>query len=182
MEFTNPLNPNTLSSEVSKATKFLANYYQNVHKYPVQSQVEPGYLSEIIPNSAPQVPESIEHILEDIDTKIMPGLSHWQSPNFFAYFPANASNSGLLGEILCSGLNVVGFNWIASPAATELEAIVIDWMGKLLKLPQEFLFDGGYGGGGVIHGELHLHLHYLDLKIIFPQYSYVIDDNEIHDK
>ncbi|KAF2288252.1 hypothetical protein GH714_005298 [Hevea brasiliensis] len=80
----------------------------------------------------------------------MPGLTHWQSPNFFAYFQANASNAGFLGEMLCSGLNIVGFNWISSPAATELESLVIDWLGKLLKLPPSFLFSGN--GGGVLHG------------------------------
>ncbi|KMT18885.1 hypothetical protein BVRB_2g029860 [Beta vulgaris subsp. vulgaris] len=144
-----PLNPQNLPSEASKAINYIASYYENVHKYSVQSQVKPGYLREMIPDTAPPSPQSLEHILEDIDTKIVPGLTHWQNPNFFAYYPANASNAGLLGEILCSGLNVVGFNWISSPAATELEAIVMDWMGKLLNLPQDFLFSGG--GGGVMH-------------------------------
>lgn len=147
-----PLNPQNLPSEASKAINYIASYYENVHKYSVQSQVKPGYLREMIPDTAPPSPQSLEHILEDIDTKIVPGLTHWQNPNFFAYYPANASNAGLLGEILCSGLNVVGFNWISSPAATELEAIVMDWMGKLLNLPQHFLFSGG--GGGVMHGTL----------------------------
>ncbi|KAL6345106.1 hypothetical protein AAG906_013589 [Vitis piasezkii] len=78
------------------------------------------------------------------------GLTHWQSPNFFGYFQANASTAGFLGEMLCTGLNVVGFNWIASPAATELESIVMDWVGKMLMLPPSFLFSGG--GGSVFHG------------------------------
>ncbi|KAH9617221.1 hypothetical protein KSS87_017388 [Heliosperma pusillum] len=145
-----PLDINTLSNETSKAIDFLAKYYNDVQKYPVRCPLEPGYLRGLVSDSAPSLPESIEKIIEDIDTKIVPGLTHWQSPNFFAYFPASASNAGLLGEILCSGLNVVGFNWISSPAATELEVIVMDWMAKLLNLPQEFLFTGG--GGGVMHG------------------------------
>ncbi|PPR90641.1 hypothetical protein GOBAR_AA30046 [Gossypium barbadense] len=85
-----------------------------------------------------------------VQCTVEPGLTHWQSPNFFAYFHANASTAGFLGEMLCSGFNVVGFNWISSPAATELESIVLDWMGKMLKLPSSFLFSGT--GGGVLHG------------------------------
>uniref|UniRef100_A0A803MR15 Uncharacterized protein n=1 Tax=Chenopodium quinoa TaxID=63459 RepID=A0A803MR15_CHEQI len=138
-----------LQNEASKAINYIARYYENVHDYPVRSQVEPGYLRDLIPENAPTLPESLEKILEDVDYKIMPGLTHWLSPNFFAYFPASASNAALVGEILCSGLNVVGFNWISSPAATELESIVMDWIGKLLNLPQVFLFSGG--GGGVMH-------------------------------
>jgi aromatic-L-amino-acid decarboxylase len=103
-----------------------------------------------LPDSAPYGPESLEDILKDVSESILPGLTHWQSPNFFAYFQANASTAGFLGEMLCSGLNVVGFNWISSPAATELESIVMDWMGKMLKLPSSFLFSGT--GGGVLHG------------------------------
>ncbi|EEF23988.1 aromatic amino acid decarboxylase, putative, partial [Ricinus communis] len=129
---------------------FIAEYYKNIEKYPVQSQVQPGYLSTKLPKSAPYCPESIEDILKDISDSIIPGLTHWQSPNFFAYFQINASNAGFLGEMLCSGLNVVGFNWISSPAATELESLVVDWMGNLMKLPSSFLFSGN--GGGVLHG------------------------------
>ncbi|XP_074269474.1 tyrosine decarboxylase 1-like [Silene latifolia] len=145
-----PLDTNTLHNETSKAIDFLAKYYNDVETYPVRCQLEPGYLRELVSDCPPSLPESVDKIIEDINTKIVPGLTHWQSPNFFAYFQANASNAGLLGELLCSGLNVVGFNWISSPAATELEVIVMDWMAKLLNLPQEFLFSGG--GGGVMHG------------------------------
>ncbi|KAJ4721191.1 Tyrosine decarboxylase [Melia azedarach] len=95
-------------------------------------------------------PESLEDILRDVRECILPGLTHWQSPNFFAYYHANASTAGFLGEMLCSGFNVVGFNWIASPAATELESVVLDWTGKMLKLPSSFLFSGT--GGSVLLG------------------------------
>ncbi|KAH9621789.1 hypothetical protein KSS87_009835 [Heliosperma pusillum] len=144
-----PLDTTTLHNETSKAIDFLAKYYNDVEKYPVRCPFEPGYLRDLVPDCAPSLPEPVDKIIEDINTKIVPGLTHWQSPNFFAYFQANVSNAGLLGEILCSGLNVVGFNWISSPATTELEAIVMDWMAKLLNLPQQFLFSGG--GGGVMH-------------------------------
>ncbi|KAK3226826.1 hypothetical protein Dsin_006688 [Dipteronia sinensis] len=138
------------SDESKTVIDFIAEYYRNIEKYPVRSRVQPGYLSEKLPESAPFGPESLEEILKDVSESILPGLTHWQSPNFFAYFQANASTAGFLGEMLCSGLNVVGFNWISSPAATELETIVMDWMGKMLKLPSSFLFSGT--GGGILHG------------------------------
>ncbi|KAH1032992.1 hypothetical protein J1N35_045166 [Gossypium stocksii] len=145
-----PLDPVTFSNESKAVINFIADYYEKVEKYPVQSTVEPGYLSAMLPESAPYCPEPLQDILEDVSKCIIPGLTHWQSPNFFAYFHANASTAGFLGEMLCSGFNVVGFNWISSPAATELESIVLDWMGKMLKLPSSFLFSGT--GGGVLHG------------------------------
>ena len=146
------LDPDVLANESRVVVDFIADYYRDIEQLPVRSQVEPGYLSKRLPDSAPYLPHSIDAILEDIREDIIPGLTHWQSPNFYAYFQANASTAGFLGEMLCSGLNVVGFSWISSPAATELEGIVMDWMGKMLKLPSSFLFSGGQGGGGVLHG------------------------------
>ncbi|RVX07346.1 Tyrosine/DOPA decarboxylase 1 [Vitis vinifera] len=145
-----PLDPQSFSEESKMVVDFIADYYKNVEKYPVQSQVDPGYLMHHCPDTAPYCPEPLETILKDVSDSIIPGLTHWQSPNFFGYFQANASTAGFLGEMLCTGLNVVGFNWIASPAATELESIVMDWVGKMLMLPPSFLFSGG--GGGVLHG------------------------------
>ncbi|XP_059667761.1 tyrosine decarboxylase 1-like [Cornus florida] len=146
----NPQDPEEFRRQGHIVIDFLADYYKKVQKYPVRSQVEPGYLRKRLPESAPNNPEPIETILQDVETDIIPGLTHWQSPNFFAYYQSNASTSGFLGEMLLSGFNVVGFSWISSPAATELESIVTDWLAKLLKLPKSFLFSGG--GGGVIHG------------------------------
>ncbi|WCJ43696.1 Tyrosine decarboxylase [Euphorbia peplus] len=145
-----PLDPKTLCDESKLVIDFIADYYNNIEKYPVQSQVQPGYLSSEVPLSAPYHPESLENILKDVNDCIIPGLTHWQSPSFFGYFPASASNAGFLGEMLCSGLNVLGFNWIASPAATELESRLMDWMADMLKLPSSFQFSGT--GGGVLHG------------------------------
>ncbi|OMO87836.1 Pyridoxal phosphate-dependent decarboxylase [Corchorus olitorius] len=145
-----PLEPMSFKNESKEVIDFISDYYQKIEEFPVQSRVEPGYLSAKLPDSAPYCPESLQDILKDVNDCILPGLTHWQSPNFFGYFQANASTAGFLGEMLCSGFNVVGFNWISSPAATELESIVLDWMGKLLKLPSSFLFSGT--GGGVLHG------------------------------
>lgn len=84
---------------------------------------------------------NIFHIL-DVQEKILPGVTHWQSPNYFAYFPSNSSIAGFLGEMLSAGLNIVGFSWITSPAATELEMIVLDWLAKALQLPDDFYSTG----------------------------------------
>ncbi|KAL4319081.1 hypothetical protein GQ457_18G021000 [Hibiscus cannabinus] len=127
-----------------------ADYYKNIEEYPVLSQVEPGYLAKRLPTAAPYVAEPVEAILRDVQHNIIPGITHWQSPNYFAYFPSSGSVAGFLGEMLSTGFNVVGFNWISSPAATELESIVVDWLGQMLDLPRDFLFSGN--GGGVLQG------------------------------
>ncbi|KAJ1420928.1 Pyridoxal-phosphate binding site [Sesbania bispinosa] len=146
----NPLDPKEFRRQGHMIIDFLADYYQNVANYPVLSQVEPGYLGKLLPISAPLNPESIETILQDLEQHIIPGITHWQSPNYFAYFPSSGSTAGFLGEMLSTGLNVVGFNWVSSPAATELESTVMDWLGQVLKLPKTFLFSGS--GGGVLLG------------------------------
>ncbi|KAI4354029.1 hypothetical protein L6164_002930 [Bauhinia variegata] len=144
----NPLDPDEFKRQGYIMIDFLANYYRNVANYPVLSQVESNYLRKRLQKSAPFDPQPIEEILQDVQQHIIPGITHWQSPNFFAYFPATTSTAGFLGEMLSTGLNVVGFNWVASPAATELESIVMDWLGQELKLPETFLFSGN--GGGVL--------------------------------
>lgn len=146
----NPLDPQEFRRQAHMVVDFIADYYQTIEKYPVQSQVEPGYLRKLLPKSSPSCPEPIETILQDVKAHILPGLTHWQSPNYFAFFPASASIAGFLGEMLSTGFNVVGFNWMSSPAATELESIVMDWLGQMLCLPKSFLFSGN--GGGVLQG------------------------------
>ncbi|KAF5472551.1 hypothetical protein F2P56_009262 [Juglans regia] len=146
----NPLDPEEFRRQGHMIIDFLADYYLNIEKYPVLSQVEPGYLRKRLPESTPYNPESIETILQDVQDHILPGVTHWQSPSYFAYFPSSGSIAGFLGEVLSTGFNVVGFNWISSPAATELESIVMDWLGEMLQLPKSFLFSGN--GGGVLQG------------------------------
>ncbi|KAI3813661.1 hypothetical protein L1987_18390 [Smallanthus sonchifolius] len=109
-----------------------------------------GYLQKLLPDSAPMQPESLQAVLQDVKTKILPGVTHWQSPDYFAYFSSNSSVAGFLGEMLSAGINMVGFSWITSPAATKLEMIVLDWLANLLKLPNDFLSKGP--GGGAIQG------------------------------
>nr|BAF64843.1 aromatic L-amino acid decarboxylase [Rosa x damascena]BAL72830.1 aromatic L-amino acid decarboxylase [Rosa hybrid cultivar] len=149
-QLTKALDPEEFRKQGHMVIDFIADYYQNIEKYPVLSRVEPGYLKKCLPESAPYDPEPISTILKDVQDHIVPGLTHWQSPNFFAYFSSTASTAGFLGEILTTGFNVVGFNWVSSPAATELENIVMDWLGDMLQLPKSFHFSGN--GGGVLHG------------------------------
>ncbi|KAF8411242.1 hypothetical protein HHK36_003789 [Tetracentron sinense] len=145
-----PLDPEEFRKQAHQMVDFIADYYKNIETYPVLSQVEPGYLHSRIPNTAPYKPEPFDAILRDVQKDIIPGMTHWLSPNFFAYFPATVSTAAFLGEMLCTSFNSVGFNWLASPAATELEAIVMDWLANMLKLPKSFMFSGT--GGGVIQG------------------------------
>ncbi|KAH7545195.1 tyrosine decarboxylase [Ziziphus jujuba] len=146
----NLLDPNEFRRQGHMIVDFIAEYYKNIEKYPVLSQVEPDYLRKLLPKSAPDYPEPIETIIQDVQDHIVPGLTHWQSPNYFAYFPSSGSIAGFLGEMLATGFNVVGFNWVSSPAASELESIVMDWLGQMLCLPDSFLFSGK--GGGVLQG------------------------------
>ncbi|BBN16463.1 aromatic-L-amino-acid/L-tryptophan decarboxylase [Marchantia polymorpha subsp. ruderalis] len=145
-----PFNVEEFRQSAHQMVEFLADYYRDIESYPVRSQVEPGYLYKQIPDTAPESPETLDEVFSDVKSKILPGITHWLSPQFHAYYPASFSTAGYLGEMLCGGLNVNGFSWIASPAATELEVIVVEWLGKLLNLPKEFLSSGG--GGGIIEG------------------------------
>ncbi|KAF8692733.1 hypothetical protein HU200_039431 [Digitaria exilis] len=129
---------------------FVADYYKSIETFPVLSQVQPGYLKKLLPDTAPSKPDTLEALFDDIREKIVPGVTHWQSPNYFAYYPSNSSTAGFLGEMLSAAFNIVGFSWITSPAATELEIIVLDWFAKMLKLPSQFLSTAL--GGGIIQG------------------------------
>ncbi|KAI4354030.1 hypothetical protein L6164_002931 [Bauhinia variegata] len=124
----NPLDPDEFKRQGYIMIDFLAAYYRNVANYPVFSRAEPNYLRKRLPESAPFDPQPIEAILQNVQQHIIPGITQWQSPNFFAYFPAAASTAGFVGEMLSTGLNVVGFNWLASPATIELESVVMNWL------------------------------------------------------
>ncbi|KAJ1719005.1 hypothetical protein LPJ61_006402, partial [Coemansia biformis] len=134
----------------------IANYYDLMGNARPLPTVEPGYLYKLMPLEAPEDPEPFEAIQSDIATKIMPGITHWQSGNFFAWYPSNSSFPSILGEMYTAMFSVVGFSWNASPAATELETVVMDWLGKLIGLDKRFRAikeDGTEGnGGGVIQG------------------------------
>ncbi|KAI3696601.1 hypothetical protein L6452_29005 [Arctium lappa] len=145
-----PLDPDQFRTQAHLVVDFLADYYSNIEKYTVCSQVEPGFLTETMPDSPPFQPQPLESILQDVQEHIIPGITHWQSPAFFAYFQSNGSTTNFLAEMLLTGFNTVGFSWLASPAATELKIVVMEWLLKLLQLPKSFSFSSD--GGGVIHG------------------------------
>ena len=127
---------------------WIADYYDWIGTRPVVPDVEPGDIRSALPPHPPQYGESFKAMLEDVDDVIMPGITHWQSPNFFAYFPSNTSFPSILGEMMSAGLGVQGMVWKTSPACTELETHVMDWVVELLGLPTRFLSTGE--GGGVI--------------------------------
>lgn len=127
---------------------WIANYYQQIESFPVLSQVAPGQIRASLPAHAPAHGEPIEAMLADLEKLILPGITHWQSPNFYAYFPCNASGPAILGDLLSSGLGVQGMLWATSPACTELETHVLDWLVGMMGLPDKF--SSSNTGGGVI--------------------------------
>lgn len=127
---------------------WIVKYWEEVEDYPVLSQVEPGEIRAQLSKHPPKKAEKFESFLQDIDDIIIPGITHWQSPNFFGYFPANTSGPSILGELLSAGLGIQGMLWSTSPAATELETHVMDWLAEMLVLPEKF--HSSSTGGGVI--------------------------------
>jgi aromatic-L-amino-acid decarboxylase len=127
---------------------WIADYRKRVEELPVLSRLKPGEVRAQLPPHPPEHGEPFERMMEDVERILLPGVTHWQSPNFFAYFPANASGPSILGELLSAGLGVQGMLWATSPACTELETHVMDWMVELMGLPAKFRSDGA--GGGVI--------------------------------
>ncbi|KAF6023288.1 Hdc [Bugula neritina] len=134
--------------------EYIANYLETIRERRVYPDVSPGYMSQLIPKDAPHKGESWENIIADVERVVMPGLTHWQSPHMHGYFPATLSYPSLLGDMLADGINALGFTWASSPASTELEVIVTNWLGKAIGLPDEFLhheMEGDtLGGGGVL--------------------------------
>ncbi|XP_018008286.1 aromatic-L-amino-acid decarboxylase [Hyalella azteca] len=130
---------------------YIAGYLDNIDERRVTPKIEPGYLRPLLPDAAPQDGESWDDIMADIETKIMPGVTHWQHPRFHAYFPSGNSYPSILGDMLSDAIGCIGFSWAASPACTELETIVLDWLGQMVGLPESFLaFPKTSKGGGVI--------------------------------
>lgn len=134
--------------EGKKVIDWIADYYENIEKYPVLSKVKPGEIKASLPENPPQTGESMEKMIQDVNEIIMPGITHWQSPNFYAFFPSNTSFPSILGDLVSSGLGVQGMIWATSPAATELETRVLDWLAEMMGMPEKFKSTST--GGGVI--------------------------------
>jgi aromatic-L-amino-acid decarboxylase len=122
---------------------WIADYLEHADRYPVCSRSRPGDLLSVLPDTAPEEGEPMARILADFERDIVPGITHWNHPRFFAYFPANNSGPSILGEMLSAGLGVNAMLWQTSPAATELEQRMMSWLGRLIGLPENF--------HGVIH-------------------------------
>ncbi|CAG2172287.1 unnamed protein product [Oppiella nova] len=146
------MDANEFRSAAKQLVDYIADYIENIRERDVLPSVKPGYIRELIPETAPEDGEEWSAIFKDIERVIMPGMTHWHSPHFHAYFPTANSYPSICADMMSGALAVIGFTWIASPACTELEMQMMDWLAKMLDLPQHFLFSSGGKGGGVIQG------------------------------
>ncbi|WP_323672384.1 pyridoxal-dependent decarboxylase [Candidatus Poriferisodalis multihospitum] len=129
---------------------WIADYWERIESLPVASAVQPGDIRALLPDSAPEQPEPFEHLLADLDRVVVPGVTHWQHPGWFAYFPANNSPPSVLADAVSSGLGLIGLLWSASPALTEIESHMLDWLVDLCALPEHWKTTSE--GGGVLQG------------------------------
>ena len=130
--------PEAFRAAAAAAASFISDYHARLDAaaLPVRSQVAPGYLRPLLPAAAPEVGDpDFTRFLADVDACILPGVTHWQHPSFLAYYPANATYPAMLGELVAAGLGVIGFSWAGSPACTELEVVLLDWLAAALGLP-----------------------------------------------
>ncbi len=121
-----------------EAADWMADFYENIENYPVKSKVQPGEIINQLPDHPPSKGEDFRQIMEDVDRIILPGMTHWQSPNFFAYFPANSSFPSILAEMITATLGAQCMVWDTSPAAAELEERVMNWLREMTGLPAGF--------------------------------------------
>lgn len=142
------MSPEEFREHGKRVIDWIADYLAGIESHPVRSQLKPGQIRAALPASPPESGEPFEQVLADLDRVLLPGVTHWQHPSFFAYFPANASGPAILGDLLSAGLGVQGILWATSPACTELETVVVDWLAELLGLPRHWRTDER--GGGVI--------------------------------
>jgi aromatic-L-amino-acid decarboxylase len=136
------MNPDEFRRAAHEAVDWVADYLERVESFPVLSTVEPGAIRAMLPPHPPETGEAWDAILADLDRIVLPGITHWQSPNFFAYFPGNSSGPSVIGDLVSSGLGVQGMLWTTSPACTEVETHVLDWLVELLGLPEAFRGNG----------------------------------------
>jgi aromatic-L-amino-acid decarboxylase len=125
----------TFREDGSAALEWVASYLERVRDYPVLAQVDPGDIRAALPVSPPEHAEPFTDVLRDLDTVLMPGITHWQSPRYFAYFATTGSEPAILAELLIAALNQVGILWRTSPALQELEEVTLDWLRQLVGLP-----------------------------------------------
>jgi aromatic-L-amino-acid decarboxylase len=132
------MNPEEFRKIGHQLIDWIADYRANIADLPVRSLVEPGAVRAQLPATPPIQPESFDAIFSDLEQIILPGLSHWQHPSFFGYFPSNGELSSVLGDYLSTGLGVLGLSWQSSPALTELEEVVTDWLRQMIGLSESW--------------------------------------------
>src|SRR2546430_9281160 len=130
------MNPEEFRAAGHRLIDWIADYRAGIATRPVMTPIEPGDVKKRLPAAPPEVPESFDAIIRDLDAIVAPGLLHWQHPRFFGYFPSNGSLSSVLGDYVSTGLGVLGLAWQSSPALTELEEVVTDWMRGMLGLSE----------------------------------------------
>jgi aromatic-L-amino-acid decarboxylase len=142
------MTPEQFRQHGHEVVDWIADYWSRVGTLPVRSQVSPGEVRAALPEAPPETGQPFSDLLADLDRVVLPGLTHWQHPGFFGYFPANTSGPSVLGDLVSAGLGVQGMSWVTSPACTELEQHVLDWFAGLLGLPESFRSTST--GGGVV--------------------------------
>jgi len=141
------MTPDEFRRHGQEVVEWVAEYMERVGELPIASTVLPGEIRARLPEAAPEEPEPFAALLRDLDDVVLPGITHWQAPGWFAYFPANVSGPSILAELAAAGLGAQGMLWTTSPALTEIEAHVLDWLVDLLGLPAHFKTAVGPGGG-----------------------------------
>jgi aromatic-L-amino-acid decarboxylase len=141
------MTPDEFRRHGHEVVEWVASYMERVGDLPIASTVQPGEIRARLPPAAPEQPEPFAELLRDLDEIVLPGITHWQAPGWFGYFPANASPPSILAELVAAGLGAQGMLWATSPALTEIEAHVLDWLVDLLGLPAHFKTAVGPGGG-----------------------------------
>jgi aromatic-L-amino-acid decarboxylase len=142
------MTPDEFRRHGHEVVDWVADYWSNLERQRVTPDVRPGEIASLLPDKPPETGEEFAAILADLDRVVAPGLTHWQHPAYYAYFPANTSGPSVLGDLLCAGIGVQGMLWSTSPACTEVETVVLDWLAGLLDLPERFRSTST--GGGVI--------------------------------
>jgi aromatic-L-amino-acid/L-tryptophan decarboxylase len=142
------MTPDEFRRHGHEAVDWVADYWSNLERQRVTPDVRPGEITALLPDKPPEAGDEFAAILADLDRVVTPGLTHWQHPAYYAYFPANTSGPSVLGDLLCAGIGVQGMLWSTSPACTEVETVVLDWLAELLDLPERFRSMST--GGGVI--------------------------------
>src|SRR5579871_1919586 len=129
------MNEREFAKALERACAWVVRYFEHTRDHPVLSQVRPGDVARALPSAMPEEGEDFDALLDDFERIVLPGITHWNHPRFFAYFSITGSEPAVLAELLCAALNVNAMAWSTSPAATELELLALDWLADLLGLP-----------------------------------------------